>query len=203
MKKKSKKSSKTSSVKKSKTLQIVILCIVFLVIAGFVYKSQSKKGMMRTTWSTKMMASPQLQQLLLTSNSLIIPGTDPATETSLKQKTTEYGDFENDKTKPFGTVTIGDVLLGDKNHIFTTLAINYGGSGEMFYLVAFDNSNSGYKMTSSVLLGDRIQIDSLTGEGTVVSISYRTHSPTQAMVDYPNVKVERKFKYEDNVLVEQ
>lgn len=183
---------------------VLAICLVLIVVGAYSFKSTNKKSMTDNKAPAKISANEWLQGLLLSGNTITVPGVTPAMEIALQQKTTEFGDEENNNpdTMRQGTVTIGDILTGDQEHIFTTLAINTGGSGEFFYLVAFDSTDMGYKMTSSVPLDDRIVIEILSVEGDVVSISYRTHGPDQAMVDNPNVQVEKKFKYMDGTLSE-
>ena len=187
---------KSSAKKNSYVTPLLIIVVVLLLIFGFMLKAHKKNQMMvKYSPTGKISASVWLQGELMKGNILTIPEVTPATVISLKQKTTAYGDFENDKTKPFGTVTLGDILAGDTEHIFTTIAVNTGGTGENMYLVAFDSSPEGYKMTASVPLGDRVAVDSVTVDGSTVMISYRDHGPQQAMAEEPSAKMEKKFSY--------
>lgn len=57
-------------------------------------------------------------------------------------------------------------------------------------------------MTSSVPLGDRVVVDSLSADGAVVTVSYRTHGEDQPMAEEPNMKMVMKFMYANGQLTE-
>jgi hypothetical protein len=157
------------------------------------YKAKNKEMRTMPASESKISASQWLSEMLMKSNTMNVPEVTPAVEVSLNKKTTE---FEG------GTVTLGDQFTGDKDHIFTTVAVSTGGTGEFIYLVAFDHEDDTYKMTSSVPLGDRVAVDSLMADGSIVSISYRTHGEDQPMAEEPNMKMDMKYMYENGTLTE-
>jgi hypothetical protein len=196
--KSSKSSAKTSAyskpAKRSYVTPLFILVLVLLLIFGFMYKSK-KQHMRENMYSSdsKISASQWLSEMLMKSNSMNVPEVTPEVEVSLSKKTTEFDG---------GTVTLGDKFAGDKDHIFTTVAVSTGGTGEFIYLVAFDHEDDTYKMTSSVPLGDRVAVDALMADGSTVSISYRTHGEDQPMAEEPNMKMDKKYTYMDGAFTE-
>lgn len=205
MKKSSKKSKPKSSVKAAKSSPsrpskqnfvkpLFILVIVLLLIFGVMYKAKNKQ--MRNempTADSKISASQWLSEMLMKSNSMNVPEVTPEVQVSLNKKTTE---FEG------GTITLGDKFTGDKEHIFTTVAVSTGGTGEFIYLVAFDKMEDTYKMSSFVPLGDRVAVDSLMADGSTVSVSYRTHGEDQPMAEEPDMKMDMKYTYMNGTFTE-
>jgi hypothetical protein len=210
MKKSAKKSKPKSAVKTSKSSAqktasrsakqnyakpLFILVLILLLVFGYMYKAKHKqeREAMYNAGQGKISANQWLSEMLMKSNTMNVPEVTPAVEVSMSKKTTE---FEG------GTVTLGDMYSGDKEHIFTTVAVSTGGTGEFIYLVAFDHDNDTYKMTASVPLGDRVVVDSLMAEGSIVTVSYRTHGEDQPMAEEPNLKMLMKFMYADGKLTE-
>lgn len=114
----------------------------------------------------------------------------------------DFGDQENKLDGNYGTLVIGDQVVEKEGVSFSTIAVNYGGSGEIFYIAAFEPSANGWLMTDTQELGDRIRTQSLKTTETGVDIQYLEHGPGQAMADAPTVQVNRSFAYADKKLSE-
>ena len=142
---------------------------------------------------------------LMTGMTIAVPDTNFTVHMSAETgKTVEYGDFPNNPQDGYGTVTILPTFVAafDKNQYIAIVAINSGGSGEMFYLAAFERRANGYFMTSAKQLGDRIQMKEIAVQNGRIYVFYMDHGPTQAMVDAPNTPVKKQFVYKDQQLLD-
>ncbi len=87
------------------------------------------------------------------------------------------------------------VVEGNR-YIFAVVSYNWGRSGTFYYLTVFDKTT--LKNVDSVLLGDRIEISSvsLTNRNTDnVSIIYMDRESGTSMSENPDKKVNRVLKY--------
>lgn len=159
--------------------------------------------------TTQLDANSQtnLDQLMRGGAAMVVPDVEPETTTSITGITSEYGTFTQDRSQPFGTVTIASQILNNQqDEMFTIVAINQGFSGEDLYLVAFAPGVARYYMTDFFSLGHNAEVDSFTTGTTTtglttIDLTYRVHGPNQAMVDAPNVSRTREFEYEGGKFV--
>lgn len=170
---------------------IIIVIAAFLLLYMFVMKAPTTAPS-----ETKM----SLRETLLTDATVTIPELDPVTTVKLTGQTTEFSVPGSVEGAPGGTVTVVGEAVGDQNTLYSIVAVNTGGSGEFFYLMAFEDSPDGYISKGSTPLGDRIQVQNLafTAPNTL-TVSYLMHGPDQAMVDAPNVSVTDVYTYENDV----
>lgn len=156
--------------------------------------------------SSKEVVAPQPTPVTLpTQFTMTVPETKfNVTISSYTGNTVEYGDFEGNQQAGYGTVTMMPQYLVamDKGYV-GTFAVNYGGSGEMVYLGYFEQSETSYKLTSSVLLGDRVDVSSLvTDDADTVTVSYYEHGPDQSLAEKPEVLVIKTFNIKNAKLIE-
>lgn len=92
--------------------------------------------------------------------------------------------------------------------MFGIYTVNYGGSGEFFYLGIWQDYNGVITPMDVEPLDDRIKMESLevTPGATpdaqyTVTVKYMTHGPDQAMVDAPNTPVTKTYKVEHHVFL--
>lgn len=108
-------------------------------------------------------------------------------------------------TQYFGDEVTGDFNndgLVDKAFLITQSG---GGSGTFFYLVSALNGENGYVGSNAILLGDRIspQVVNLEEKNpNVIIVNYAERKSGEPMTTAPSVGVSRKFKIENNKLVE-
>jgi hypothetical protein len=76
-----------------------------------------------------------------------------------------------------------------------------GGSGTFFYLAVLLNAPTGASATGAVLLGDRIKVSSLRGDGAVIVVEMLDRSAGQALTASPTVAVTKRFAIEQGALV--
>ena len=105
--------------------------------------------------------------------------------------------------KPFQKgVERGDVMLGDLFtatpvsdgfDVLTYVNVNHGGSGTQQYLVVYHVTEKARVHTSSIMIGDRIPVETITvipgssPDQYTVMVNYLDRTPDQAMVDAPTV----------------
>lgn len=127
---------------------------------------------------------------LLKNSSMQVPDTEATVSWSGESATAT---FENPPMR--GTVTQLPQFtqkLADGTYV-TYVAINNGGSGELFYLATFVPGENMFEGKDLAFLGDRIQPTSLTVNGSTVSADFLDHTPDQAMVEAPTVAVVKTF----------
>lgn len=92
------------------------------------------------------------------------------------------------------------VVEGNR-YIFAVVSYNWGGSGTFYYLTAFDKTT--LKNVDSVLLGDRIEISSVSlpdRNTDHVSIIYMDRESGTSMSENPDKKVDTGFAMHDGKL---
>lgn len=79
------------------------------------------------------------------------------------------------------------------------LVENPGGSGVFFSLIGASMKDTREIYSSPVLLGDRIQLETLSvdDEG-IITVEYLDRSPNAPMVTPPTVKMTKKFAFQDD-----
>ena len=179
-------------------LLIISLVILFVgVVSGLSY--------VNTNLSNRIVApSSTAFNQLMTHVVIKVPETNFSVSLSAETgKTVAYGDSTKDPYAGYGTVTIvPDYVLNISPKQYAAIvAINSGGSGEAFYLMYFIPKETGFQLTDSVYLGDRIRLEKFTLQKHRLSISFLDHGPDQAMVDAPNVPVTKSFSVTDDKLI--
>ena len=98
---------------------------------------------------------------------------------------------------------IGD-LNGDKSEdAVVTLIVDSGGSGLFTYLSAVISEDDKPKPTDSVLIGDRIIVNTLGIKKSVVIIEYLTRKKDEPMTAKPTVNMTKRFIVQDGRFVEK
>ena len=78
-----------------------------------------------------------------------------------------------------------------------------GGSGTFHFVHALVAGEGGLRDAGTVLLGDRIRVESVAIRGGVIMVALLDRAPGAAMSSEPDVAVIRRFALEDGTLVEQ
>ncbi|MBI4780174.1 MAG: hypothetical protein HY785_02505 [Oscillatoriophycideae cyanobacterium NC_groundwater_1537_Pr4_S-0.65um_50_18] len=100
-----------------------------------------------------------------------------------------------------GTILFGD-LNGDRlEDAVSLLTLNTGGSGVFTYLVASVNQDGALKPSIPVLLGDRIQFQSMAIESGKINVSMVTQGPNDPMC-CPTLAVTHSFTLQYQLLPE-
>jgi hypothetical protein len=98
------------------------------------------------------------------------------------------------------TVRLGDqVAMGDLNgdgvdDAAVVLIADPGGSGTFYYVAAVINSAGIAKGVDSVLLGDRITIESLAIDAGQIKVVFLDRSPSDPMSSAPSVRRSESFR---------
>jgi hypothetical protein len=83
-----------------------------------------------------------------------------------------------------------------------TLIAETGGSGTFTYLAAVLNNKGLAEPLNSISLGDRIIVKSLTIQAGQIEVDFLDHATNEPMASAPTMEVVKKFKLQDNQLVE-
>ncbi len=83
------------------------------------------------------------------------------------------------------------------------MIVENGGSGSQVYLAVLDVTGSPARHVSSILLGDRIRIESLTLSGTTATVAYLVHDRGQVLTDIPTVNTTAIVDITTNTFVQE
>jgi len=104
-------------------------------------------------------------------------------------------------TKYFGNEASGDLDGDGRPDTAFILTQDSGGTGNFYYVVAALDTETGYRGTNGIAIGDRISpqaIDIANGE---ITVSYADRRPDEPMAMPPSVLFSKKFKVAESVLV--
>jgi uncharacterized protein YxeA len=119
------------------------------------------------------------------SEKVIIPGSAAST-------ITQY--FGNEVKADFNSDGLIDTAF--------LLTQSSGGSGTFYYLAVVLGTNTGYKGTNAILLGDRIAPQATGFQNGEIIANYADRKPGEPMTATPSIGVSRYFKISSNKLVE-
>jgi hypothetical protein len=110
-----------------------------------------------------------------------------------------------------GSVTLGDLFVatqaGESIDVLGYVNVNHGGSGTQQYLILERIGQGGKHHTSSLFIGDRVPVKSLTlqksnsGGAYEVVISYLERQPDEPMVNAPTVPKTLVVTVKDHLIV--
>jgi len=174
-----------------------IVAISLLLTSCVPSKTSSDDKVENTGGEQKAPAEQSLRDKLFTGATMVVPDTD--IKVTLTKDVTEFGDLSISNRENFGsygTVAVGKEIaaIGDKG-IVTFLALNFGGSGESYYLTVFEPGETSWSVSDMQLLGDRIEVEDIKTEDNLITVNYKEHGEDQAMAEEPKVEVEKAFEY--------
>lgn len=108
-----------------------------------------------------------------------------------------------------GTAVIGNIIARSNNDIFVNYSVNTGGSGTFTYVAYFKQTNMGLQYVTSVSIGDRVPVESITlsettgGYPYTLSVIYFDRAENQPMAEAPTVPTTLNFTVEKNSLTQQ
>jgi len=105
--------------------------------------------------------------------------------------------------KYFGGEAEGDVNEDGVSDISFLITQDSGGSGVFYYLVSALATDSGYKGTNAVFLGDRIAPQTTQVNNGEIIVNYADRKQGEPMTAQPTIGISRYFKVEGEKLVEQ
>ena len=100
----------------------------------------------------------------------------------------------------FQTMALGDLDGDTVDDAVVVIAINTGGSGSFFYLVAVLNQDGKPTQAGQDLLGDRVQVSSLSVADGRIVIDMKVAGPSDPLC-CPSLPVQRTYELQDGVLV--
>ncbi len=95
----------------------------------------------------------------------------------------------------------GDLTGDGVPNVVATIRVWSGGSGYFTYLTVFENSGGNFKYLASKALGDRIKVNSVNIESSIISVDIITQGPNEPMC-CGTLRVVRQFRMTGNDLVE-
>lgn len=119
--------------------------------------------------------------------------------------TTETAPKSASKTtiRYFGNEAKGDVNRDGKSDIAFILTSDNGGSGTFYYVAVALASESGYRGTNALFLGDRIAPQTTEIRGGDIVVNYAERGSDEPMTAKPSIGVSKSFKVSDGKLVLQ
>lgn len=96
-------------------------------------------------------------------------------------------------TRVWGQPTVADLDRDGLDDAIVILVNEPGGSGTFYYVAAAYNDGSHFTGSTALLLGDRIDMRSVTVVDGIVIVSYSDHGRTQTMAGVPERPVSRRF----------
>lgn len=107
------------------------------------------------------------------------------------------------KVAAWGDPIFGALNTDDQDDAAMIFTYNGGGSGTFYYVAAaLKDKGKGYTGTNSILLGDRINPDTITIDDGNITVSYFDRKSGESMTTKPSVKIVRKFFVGSGVLLE-
>ena len=100
-------------------------------------------------------------------------------------------------------LAVGDVNGDGAEDAAVTLVVQPGGSGVFTFLALVLNDNGTAKPVTSILIGDRIVVESLAIQPGTVVVTMLTRNPDEPVSAAPAVEVRRAFKVRGNHLLEE
>lgn len=178
---------------KSKNLLISLGIAIVVVIVGFILYAER----------TDRQGIPEVAAALDFQNgSYSIDGSlvklskgmsvTPIEGASSSQKTVAY----------FGNKVVADFNTDGYDDVAFLLTVNEGGSGTFFYVVAALGSETGYRGTNAIMLGDRIAPDTTEFHGGKIVVNYADRLIDEPMTARPSVGISRQFHVSHGILIE-
>jgi hypothetical protein len=96
-------------------------------------------------------------------------------------------------TRVWGQPTVADLDRDGLDDAVVILVNEPGGSGTFYYVAAAYNDGSHSTGSTALLLGDRIDMRSVTVVNGIVIVSYSDHGRTQAIAYTAQQRVTRRF----------
>lgn len=96
-------------------------------------------------------------------------------------------------TRVWEQPTLADLDRDGLDDAVVILVNEPGGSGTFYYVAAAYNDGSHFIGSTALLLGDRIDMRSVTVENGTVIVSYSDHGRTQAIAYTAQKRLERRF----------
>lgn len=182
---------------------IIIFCFLALFAAagGGAYLVMTKldtKGI-DTPYAPIGSSTPEvLQGATLQGKTLSVPDMPEVTTTldfvaATARRDNPMGRFTSSDGVVSGTLVAYDDFLteGNNNRRAVPIAVNQGGSGEFYYLAILEGDDM--RHATSLPIGDRIRLDSITQTGNQVTVNYFVHDRGQALAEAPTVNTTAIF----------
>lgn len=103
------------------------------------------------------------------------------------------GASDNVRTDVVGEPTVGDVNDDGLTDAVVILSRETGGSGTYLYVASALHDGNGYLGLNALPLGDRINVEKVSIENTLVRFAYLEHAPDEPLASAPTQRRERYF----------
>jgi hypothetical protein len=187
-----------------KKILLIVLVITILGGIGYlIYKSTGEKTatIIPTTTDTSVTT---IQNITVDpKNATYLIGNDSFTLVNGKsEKVIVPGSASKTITQYFGNEVKADFNGDGLIDTAFLLTQSSGGSGTFYYIAAVLGTQTGYKGTNAILLGDRITPQTTGFQNGEIIANYADRKPGEPMTARPSVGVSRYFKISSNTLIE-
>lgn len=112
------------------------------------------------------------------------------------------GSSATSTTRYFGNEAVGDLNGDGKEDVALILTQSSGGSGTFYYVAVALRTDTGYRGTNALLLGDRIAPQTTEIKDAVVVANYAIRAEGDPMTTKPSIGVSLYAKIMNGVLVQ-
>lgn len=125
--------------------------------------------------------------------SYIVDGRSITLQAGMHTESAAPGSAALNSTRVWGQPTVADLDRDGNDDAVVILVNEPGGSGTFYYIAAAYNDGSHFTGSTALLLGDRIDVRSVTVVDGIVIVSYSDHGRTQTMAGVPDRPGSRRF----------
>lgn len=187
-----------------KKILLIVLTIAIIGGIGYlIYKITGEKTetIIPTTTATSVTTIQNITED--PKNATYLIGTDSFTLVNGKsEKVIVPGSAAKTITQYFGNEIKADFNSDGLIDTAFLLTQSSGGSGTFYYLAVVLGTNTGYKGTNAVLLGDRIAPQATGFQNGEIIANYADRKPGEPMTATPSIGISRYFKISSDKLVE-
>lgn len=163
-----------------------IILAIILILGAFVYYYAEEPVAPPSTGTTEPTDARNVSYEIENTRVTLING-EAVTETS-------QGSSSQAITRYFGNEARGDFNHDGIEDLALLLTRESGGSGTFFYVAVALKTDSGYKGTNALLLGDRIAPQTTEYRLGKIIVNFAERKPDEPMTAQPSVGVSRYFE---------
>jgi hypothetical protein len=112
------------------------------------------------------------------------------------------GSASKTQVKLTENIAFGDLDNNANIDAVVILWASGGGSGSFYYLDVVINKDGNLESINSVFLGDRVKIKNIAIDKGTITVIFLDRKQDQAMAEEPTTEVIKRFRVENNILIE-
>jgi hypothetical protein len=188
-----------------KKITVGIVVIFLLIISSWFFGGQKLIGF----FEQSKIKTEVIKDRIATSTianykdaTYVVEGEPISLVNGLAEKEIAPGSASKQITKYFGNEATGDLNGDGQADVAFLLTQDSGGSGTFYYVAVALKTDSGYKGTNAIFLGDRIAPQSTEIQGGRLIVNYADRNPGEPFTAQPSLGVSKYFKIIDSKLIE-